>query len=302
VLTNLMTAQIAESNAGNQLSTTETSSDLAGYGAGAEALTAMQAVGVQVNGYLSNAQTVSAQLSTQDTALNEVANSATTATQAITQAIASGNGTTLMQALQNAFSTAVGGLNTTFNGEYLLSGGLSTTQPVTAANLSDLTAAPSIASLFQNGQLQTTTQVDQNTTVNTGMLASTVGTPLFQALKTIEAYDQGPNGPFGATLTTVQLTFLSSQITTFSSVQTGLNNIVGENGLSENEVTNAQNDLSQRQTLLQNLIGNVTNADLAQATTNLQQAQLSIQAAARVFQTLNDSSLLNSLSSPAPIS
>jgi flagellar hook-associated protein 3 FlgL len=60
-------------------------------------------------------------------------------------------------------------------------------------------------------------------------------------------------------------------------------------------VTNAQNDLTQRQTMLQNLVGNITSADLARATTNLQQAQLSIQAAGQVFQALNSSSLLNSL-------
>jgi hypothetical protein len=51
--------------------------------------------------------------------------------------------------------------------------------------------------------------------------------------------------------------------------------------------------------MMQTLIGNVDQADVAQATTNLQQAQLSIQAAGQVFQALNASSLLNTLTATA---
>ena len=77
------------------------------------------------------------------------------------------------------------------------------------------------------------------------------------------------------------------------------NNVVAQNGQAQNEVTNTQGALTQRQTMLQGLVGNITTADLAQASTNLQQAQLSIQAAGQVFQALNNSSLLNILQ-PTP--
>lgn len=301
VLANLMKAEVAETNAGNQLSSNEASENLQGYGAESETLIAMQTTNTQVTGYLNNTEVLNAQLSTQNSALTEVADSATSAIHALTAAIGSGNGTTLMQALGNAFSDAVAGLNSTFNGQYLFSGGQSNTQPVTANTLSDLTSAPSIASLFNNGQLQTTAQVDQNTSINTGFLASDVGTTLFQAFQTIEAYTQS-NGPFGGQLTTAQTNFLSQQITSLDSIQTNLNNIVGQNGEAQNEVTSAQTALTQQQTMLQNLIGDITEANVAQATTNLQQAQLSVEAAGQVFQALNSSSLLNSLSVAAPVS
>jgi len=298
VLTNLMAAQVAQSKAGNQLSSTETATDLQGYGTGAETLMALQATTTQVTGYLNNSQTVAAKLATQDSALSEVAGGATSALQAITQALASGSGATLMTSLQNALSSAVEGLNSTFNGEYLFSGGQVNTQPVTAASLSDLTANP-IGSLFHNDQRVASTQLDQNTSVSSGFLANSVGTPLFQALAAIEAYDQGPNGPFTANLTSAQATFLTSQIANLDGVQANLNNVVAQNGQAQDEVTNAQTDLTQRQTMLQGLIGNITSADLAKATTDLQQAQLSIQAAGQVFQALNAASLLSSLS-PTP--
>jgi len=298
ILANLMKAEVAQTQAGNQLSSTETATDLQGYGTGAETLTALQSTTTQVTGYLNNTQTMGAKLATQDNALNEVAGGADSALQAITQALASGNATTLMTSLQDALSSAVEGLNTTFNGEYLFGGGQVNTQPVTAASLSDLTANP-ISSLFHNDQRVTSTQLDQNTSVSTGFLASNVGTPLFQALAAIQAYNQGPNGPISGQLTSVQAAFLTSQIAGLDTVEANLNNVVAQNGQAQNEVTNAQNDLTQRQTMLQGLVGNITSADLAKATTDLQQAQLSIQAAGQVFNALNNASLLNILQ-PTP--
>jgi len=294
-LNNLMQAEMAQTTAGQQLSSSEKATDLDGYGAGAETLTAMQATQTQVTGYLNNTQTLSAKLSTQDSALNEVAGAATSAVQSITQALASGNGTTLMQQLQDAFGSAVEGLNTSYNGEYLFAGGQVNTQPVASTTLAQLPSAPSIPGLFSNDQRVATAQLDQNTSISTGFLANQVGTPLFTALQNIAAYDQGPNGPLTGTLTQAQSTFLTQQIASLNTVQTNLNNVVAQNGLAQNEVTAAQTELTSRQTMMQGLIGNVTDANLAQASTNLQQAQLSIQAAGQVFQALNNSSLLSSL-------
>ncbi|HEY1752192.1 MAG TPA: flagellin [Caulobacteraceae bacterium] len=302
MLTNLMNAEIAQTNAGNQLTSSEKSTNLKGYGTGAETLTALQATNTQVGGYLTNTQNLGAKLATQDTALNEVAGAATSAIQSITQSIASGNGTSLMTQLQDAFNAASEGLNSTYNGEYLFGGGQVNTQPVSATSISDLTSAPSISSLFHNDQRGTTAQLDQNTSISTGFVADQVGTPLFQALQAIQAYAQGPNGPFSGTLTSQQAGFLSSQISNLDSVQTALNNVVAQNGQAQTEVTNAQASLTSRQTMLQGLIGNVTDADIAKATTNLQQAQLSIQAAGQVFQALNNSSLLNSLGAVPSVS
>jgi flagellar hook-associated protein 3 FlgL len=295
ILANLMQAEIAQTTAGNQISSTEKATDLEGYGTGAEALTAMQATNTQVGGYLNNTQVVAAKLSVQDTGLNQVADSATSSISAITNAIATGNGSTLMQQLQTSFGDAVQGLNTQFNGEYVFAGGQVNTPPVSATSLSNLVPGP-ISSLFSNDQRQITTQLDQNTSIGTGFLASQVGTPLFTALQTIQQYVQ-TNGPFGATLTTAQQAFLTTQLGTLNTVQTNLNNVVGQNGLAQAEVTSTQNSLTQQQTMLQGLIGTDTQANLAQASANLQQAQLSIQAAGQVFQALNASSLLNTLSS-----
>jgi flagellar hook-associated protein 3 FlgL len=295
IIANLMASQGKLTDINNQVSSGENATDLKGYGSSAETLTAMQTVQSQVTGFLNTGQVLTAKLSSQDTALTQVGGSAAAASQAITNALAAGSGDTVMQALQSAFNGAVQGLNTTFNGQYLFAGGQVNTQPVSATALSDLTAAPSIASLFHNDQLTQSAQVDQNTTIQTGFLASSLGTALFSTFQAIQAYNQGPNGPFSGNLTTAQTTFLQSQIANFNSAATALNTATGRNGLLQSEVSNTQTDLSNQQNTMQGLIGNITSTNMAQAAANLQQAQLAIQASARVFSALSDSSLVNLL-------
>jgi flagellar hook-associated protein 3 FlgL len=296
VLTSLMSAQTSESQTGAQISTGKVATDLKGYGANAETLTAMQAANTQVTGYLNQSNQVAAQLSVQNLALQQVAGAGQGAREAIANVLAAGDGSTLMESLQSYFQTAVTGLNTTYNGQYLFSGGQPTTKPVTATNITDLTSAPSVSSLFQNGQTQTTTQLDANTSLNTGFTASQLGEPLFNALQNIEAYNQGPNGPFSGTLTAAQSSFLQSQLAAFGTVNTNLTEAAAENGVMQSQVSDAQTSLTNQQTMLTGMIGNITDSNLAQASTDLQQAQLSIQATGEVLLALKSSSLLNLLS------
>jgi flagellar hook-associated protein 3 FlgL len=295
VLDNLMAAQQRQIDAGTQVSSQKKATDLKGYAASAETLAALQSVQSSVSGYLDQSDVLSNKLSTQDLALNQMADSANGASQAIKDALASGSGDTVMQALQGFFQNAVGALNTKFDGRYVFAGGQVNTQPVTATSMTSLTSAPSIASLFKNDQYVTTNQLDESTTIQSGFLADKLGTNLFNAFKSIEAYAQGPNGPFTGQLTQAQTTFLQSQITAFDTEGTSLTNVAGQNGLMQNQVDAANKDLTSRQTMLTQLVGKITDVDVAKAASDLQQAQFSVQAAAQVFASLKSSSLLNLL-------
>ena len=100
-----------------------------------------------------------------------------------------------MQEVQSQFQTAVGGLNSQYDGKYLFAGGQIATQPVTATALTDLTSGPPIASFFQNDNYQVQAKLDDSTTVTTGQLASTLGTPMMAAFQAIQAFDAGPGRP-----------------------------------------------------------------------------------------------------------
>ncbi|MDR3509637.1 MAG: flagellin [Caulobacteraceae bacterium] len=295
VITNLMTAQSAQADAGAQVSSQKKATDLKGFGSQAQTLTAMQTVQSQIQTYLDQSQLTSSKLSVQDSAMTQISDSVTAARKAIADALASGSGDTLMQAMGTSFQNGVSALNTTYNGQYLFAGGQVNTKPVTATAMTDLTTAPSIASLFQNDQHITATQIDQNTSIKTGFVADQLGTGMLNAFQSIQSFSEGANGPFTGKLTTAQTTFLQSQLAVFDSVSTGLTTAQAQNGLMQSQLSSTQTDLGSRSTTMQGLIGNITDADLAQASANLTQAQQAVQASAQVFASLRSSSLVSLL-------
>ena len=295
VVNNLMTAQSNQITDATQVSSEKVATDLKGFGAQSETLTAMQTVQSQTQSYLDQATVTGARLTSQDTAFGQISDGANAASTAISSALAASSGTTIMQALQTAFSGVVSGLNSTFNGQYLFSGGQVNTQATSASALSDLTSAPSVASLFNNDQYVASTQISQNTNIQTGFLASNVGTALYSAFQSVEAYNQGPNGPFGNPLTAAQTTFLQGTLSTFTTAAQGVTTAQAQNGLLQSQLSNTQTGLTSQSTTMQTLIGNVTDANMAQATTNLQQAQLALQASAQVIAALQATSLVKLL-------
>ena len=148
VLANMMVAQQNQVDASERVSTQKNASDLKGYAANDELLTAMQSVQIRLTNYQNQNNLIADKLTTQDTALNQVADATQTARTAIADALASGDGTTLMSELQGAMTQAVGAMNTKYNGTYLMSGGAINTQPVTAQQLSDLTSGPPITTMI----------------------------------------------------------------------------------------------------------------------------------------------------------
>jgi flagellar hook-associated protein 3 FlgL len=296
LLANLMAAQQRQVDAGQQVSTQKKGTDLKSYAQSAEVLTAMQSVQSQLKGYQDQNTVVADKLTTQDSALNQVKDSASAIRQAVADALASGHADTLMQDLQAQMSNAVDGLNARYNGQYIFAGGQIDTKPVTATQLSDLTApATTISSYFQNDSFKSTAKVDDSTTVTTGVLASDVGTQLMTALQAIQQFQEGPNGPFTGPLTAAQSTFLQSQLDGLDQVTSGITNITAANGLVQQRVSSVNDSLTTRADTMTTMVGGITDVDMSQAITNLQMAQVSVQASAQVFQSLQSSSLLTLL-------
>jgi flagellar hook-associated protein 3 FlgL len=300
VISNLMTTETRLNQVNEQVSSGKVAADLAGFGANAEALIAAQTLQIRNNGYVQSNQRLSSKLDTQAQALNEVATAGSSARQAIAQAIASGSADGLMSTLQSAFGQAAEGLNTQYNGQYLFAGGKVTTPPVAAQTLADLTNPPP-GGVFQNDQLATVSQLDASTTLQTGMLADQVGTNLFNAFQQVEAFDQGGGGPLSGQLTTSQTNFLTSMLHTFDAANSGVTDTQATAGLTQNRVTQAITTQQDQQTTLANTVGNLTDVDMAQASSQLSQAQVALQASAHVFASLQNTSLLNYLSGGATI-
>ncbi|MDP3117385.1 MAG: flagellin [Phenylobacterium sp.] len=296
VLANLISAQQRQMDAGTKVASQKNGSDLKDYARNAEMLTAMRSIETRLGAFTEQNKLVSDRLTTQDFALSQVADAAQIARQAIAESIASGRVDTLMQDIQAAFRNGVEGMNARYGGKYLFAGGQVDTPPFSATSLSDLTIpATNVADYFHNDSYVAQAKVDDSTLVNLGFLADAFGTGMMEAFKAIQAFEEGVNGPFDGELTDNQRIFLESQLSVWDTAYKDLVNVGGRNGMVQSRVDSVKEDLVARTNSIKGMVGEIVDADMSQAVSNLQQAQISVQAAAQVFLALQESSLLNVL-------
>lgn len=296
VLANLISAQQRQMDAGTKVASQKNGSDLKDYARNAEMLTAMRSIETRLGAFTEQNKLVSSRLTTQDFALSQVADAAQIARQAIAESIASGRVDTLMQDMQAAFRNGVEGMNARYGGKYLFAGGQVDTPPFSATSLSDLTIpATNVADYFHNDSYVAQAKVDDSTLVDLGFLADAFGTGMMEAFKAIQAFEEGVDGPFDGELTVNQRTFLESQLSVWDAAYKDLVNVGGRNGMVQSRVDSVKEDLVARTNSIKGMVGEIVDADMSQAVSNLQQAQISVQAAAQVFLALQESSLLNVL-------
>ncbi|MBW0151191.1 MAG: flagellin [Phenylobacterium sp.] len=296
VLANLISAQQRQMDAGTKVASQKNGSDLKDYARNAEMLTAMRSIETRLGAFTEQNKLVSDRLTTQDFALSQVADAAQIARQAIAESIASGRVDTLMQDMQAAFRNGVEGMNARYGGKYLFAGGQVDTPPFSATSLSDLTIpATNVADYFHNDSYVAQAKVDDSTLVDLGFLADAFGTGMMEAFKAIQAFEEGVDGPFDGELTVNQRTFLESQLSVWDAAYKDLVNVGGRNGMVQSRVDSVKEDLVARTNSIKGMVGEIVDADMSQAVSNLQQAQISVQAAAQVFLALQESSLLNVL-------
>jgi flagellar hook-associated protein 3 FlgL len=292
ILANLQKAQLSQAVYGAQLSSQMKGSSLKDYAPQADALTAMQTVQTRLQTYLDQNSVVADRLSSQDTALNQVTDAAGAVRQAIANALATGSADTLMEEVQSQLQSATEGMNTRYNGQYLFAGGQVNTKPVTVTQLSDLTTPATVASFFQNDNYKLQNKLDDSTTITSGVLASDIGAQLLSAF---QALQNSPVGPFTGQLTAAQTTWLQGQLPSWDTVRQNLTTVTAANGLLQQQADNSKQSVTAQNTTITGMIGNITDADMGQAATQLQMSQMAVQAAARVFQTLQGASLLSIL-------
>ena len=294
-LLNLMSAQSRGLEAQKRLSTEKIADDLSGYGRGAETLTALKSAQSRITGFIQTGEAVAARMTTQALAFDRVAGGADGARQAIAEAIASGRADGLMLEIQSYFQTAQDGLNAKHQGRYLFAGGDTQNPPVTVDTLADLAAAPDVASVFANDELATVSRLDENATLQTGFLADDVGSELFQIFRDIQEYHTGPNGPIDGQIDDATRDFLTTQLGRLRDAHNNVTEVAARSGAIQARVDSILTSHDNQQVSLQELIGDRTDADPAQAVTDLQMAQFSIQASAQVISQLQSTSLLNLL-------
>ncbi|MBU1346311.1 MAG: hypothetical protein KKA16_05095 [Alphaproteobacteria bacterium] len=304
-LLNLMSAQQAQQDASNRVSTQKVATDLTGFGRGAETLTALKGAESRVQGFLDTGEVVTARLEAQDLALTQMIDALAAAREAVGSVLASDSSATLMLDLEGQFQSISNGLNARHQGGYLFAGANTTQKPVSVGTLSDLAAAPTVASTFSNDQIKPVSRVAENTSVETGYLADgftfveadgVTESHIFQIFRDIKAYSDDPaTGPLTGKPTQAQKDFLTQQLSRLDKAGTTVVNVGSRNGSLQKRVDQINVSHEAQKLSLSDLVSDRTDADLAQAITDLELSQIAVQASAQVISQLRDVSLLNYL-------
>lgn len=290
--------QLAENRmdaSNRQVATGKVSDVYGGYAGKTATLEGARTASLRADADLATAQQATRRLDLQDTLLSQLSDLAGEVRQAITEAVSTGNASSLKTQMEGFYDRAVQLLNVKDGDSYVFAGERDSTPPVTATTLADLAAAPATTDVFDNGSVKRTVRIGQAQTVETGMLASDLGTQLFDLFRNVAQFDSGANGPFGATLTPAQNDFLSDSIKTSADVASDINVQVGANGSKYQTVQSAMDQLTATTTIYKTFVSNIEDVDMATAVSNLNQNQVAFQAALQVTAKLNQVTLLDFL-------
>jgi flagellar hook-associated protein 3 FlgL len=295
-LLDLMKAQTRAADAQERVATQKVATDMTGFGRQSETLTAMKGAQSRIQGFIDTGAAVSARLTTQDIAMGQISDAITGVREALGGAIATDSGGSLMLDLEGHFQSARAGLNMRHHGGYLFAGASTSTAPLAAANLSELEAAPDVASLFSNDTLKTASRVAEGTTLETGFLADDLGTDIMSILRDIQTYHTTPgSGPLDGRLTGPQKAFLTTQLARLEQAATAVVDKMAKTGSLAKQVEGIGEGLEAQKGALDELVAGRTDADMAAAITDLQLSQVAIEASAQVISQLRQVSLLNYL-------
>lgn len=289
-------AQIKQVEAQQQISNGKVAGDLKGFGRTSETLIAARTVQSRASGFVEMHKLLTGKLDAQDLALERLSDTADQSRQLIFGALSSGRAENLMKTLDSVFGEAADALNWKHEGRYLFAGSQVAVRPVEAGKLSDLTAPPVGADVFEdifkNDETRLESRLNDSTGLTTGFLAEAVGLEFFKVMKSIQEYHESPSGPLTGVLNPAQITFLESKLPQLAKAHTGLLDRVAENGLMHQRVQDARGAQEQRVTMLDGYIAEMSEVDIAQAFARLEQSKLAVGASAEAIKALKESSLL----------
>ena len=129
--------------------------------------------------------------------------------------------------------------------------------------------------------------------MDTSFLANEIGSDLFQIFRDIQTFHG--TTPIADPMSDATRDFLTSQLSRFDVARTKITDMAARNGAMQNRVDAILKSQTEQKTSLDELLSTKTDADMAQAITDLQLSQVAIQASAQVISQLSQVSLLNYL-------
>ena len=279
-------AQLAVTQA--QLSTGKKAVDLAGLGSETVRNLSAHTLVAKQEAHAAVAKRVGTTLSMYDTHITGLDTLGSELRLNVLNAIGTGKAEGLQAAVDAAFSQFRAILNASEAGVPLF-GGSQLAQPFTPEKLSD-TIGLDPAEAFTNDNVRVSARVGDDLDVQYGVTASSLGTEMLAAFKSL-----AEAGPIGETPTPAQIATLRSVMEQIDTALMGVRSVNAANGRRQAQLETLTTRADERALLLRDVISRNEDADLGQVAMDLAQQKTTLQASYSVFAQLSDLSLVSYL-------
>jgi flagellar hook-associated protein 3 FlgL len=277
-----------------QVASGKKENDLRGYGASAATILSARGMIAQTDAYAASASALEGRFQTIDLALGRAADAGESLRMSLLNAIGSGDGRYIADALQRAFDSSRAAMNEDYQGEALFAGERIGADPVNVSTLAQLAAAPSVASIFNEASRPKTVDLGEGSFAISER-ASDVATPLFDAMRDLRLLLDANGGSLPYPLTSTEVASLQTIITDLTGARDTLVTAQGRNGEVQKRVESDAIRLSDRSDALAKTVSDVADADLAEVAMRISAVEVQYQAVAQTFSQLSGLTLLNFL-------
>ncbi len=250
---------------------------------------------------------VMSELTAYDQALAGMESAATDLKEAVMGAVNASSALGFEAAVEGVFESVLGFMNSQNTEGYLFAGSKKDEAPINITAMSDLlTALEPPTDIYTNDNLKRSVKIDENRTIETGMLADELSLEIMTAVQRIALWQNGtipttapvPTGPAGPVTTPLRAEdqeFLIAEISNLENLVRDLNEARGQNGLRQKVMVQTVESIEVQITQTTIYISDIEDVDSAEAIVNLNQANFALEASYNVLSQINRTSLLNFL-------
>ncbi len=292
---------VAEGN--RQLSSGKIAADFKDLGRQATSLLSAKSIGSRFEASLRASQEIGLRMEVYNSSLSALTEVGDQLRDEVVKATANNSGLAFMNIVRGLYERVAGLLNTEVDNRYIFGGTRTDTAPVVATTEASLLALATTGDAFVNNSTKLTAQVDDNRTMEYGVLASDIATNLFDSFRRIMQFSAGtlpsgagafaPAGTFSEPLTDNQRRFLQSEVAGIKQSVDSLRDAEAQNGVRMDQLAKINQRQSDDLVFWRGFISNIEDANLTEVIANLNEDRTALEASTQVVARLSRVSLLD---------
>lgn len=268
-------------------------------------LTGAKSLLSRLDQHQANNSRIMSRLAHYDQAMAGIESSGSDMKLAVMSAINTSSAQGLYSTIEGAFENVLNFLNSQNTEGYLFAGTNRDVAPVGISSIDDLLVAlEPPTDIFLNNDLKSSVRIDENRTLEVGVLADGLGLEIMTAFQRMAMWKNGvipttlpaptgPSGAFGTPLSQEDQDFLVGEIANLEQLIDTISAFRGDNGLNQKTIGEAQESLSLQITQAKEMISTIEDVDAAEAISNLNQKNFALEVSYNVLSQINRLSLLN---------